>query len=228
MLAHEAQPIGWGARTCAVLCRSKGEEAEKLLENPNLARPAAPIDDQSISPGVPRSRFSLAQQHEIRARLSYRTSSGSSGHIKNTSTSPLPGSERTVDAPCGPETLTSPSSHWNRSMATDAISASARAEAPISAAEFIGVAALYITICTIFTVARVYTRFFVHQQLWWDDCEYRHDVMSSCQSNLGDYQGPCFSLGWALLPSAPYNSSCSNTAPVSISGRFRNTSSKSS
>ncbi|KAI0552418.1 hypothetical protein F4679DRAFT_88648 [Xylaria curta] len=54
-------------------------------------------------------------------------------------------------------------------MATDVISASARADAPISSAEFIGVAILYIAICTIFTVARLYTRFFIHQQLWWDD-----------------------------------------------------------
>ncbi|KAI1124040.1 hypothetical protein F5Y10DRAFT_280507 [Nemania abortiva] len=49
------------------------------------------------------------------------------------------------------------------------ISALARAEAPISSAELIGVTALYITICTVFTVARLYTRFFIHQQLWWDD-----------------------------------------------------------
>ncbi|KAI0467436.1 hypothetical protein F4859DRAFT_494423 [Xylaria cf. heliscus] len=54
-------------------------------------------------------------------------------------------------------------------MATEAISASARAAAPISSAEFIGVATLYIAICTIFTITRVYTRFFIHQQLWWDD-----------------------------------------------------------
>ncbi|KAI8948668.1 hypothetical protein F4801DRAFT_581189 [Xylaria longipes] len=54
-------------------------------------------------------------------------------------------------------------------MATEVISASARADAPISSAEFVGVAALYITICTIFTVSRLYARFFIHQQLWWDD-----------------------------------------------------------
>ncbi|KAI0097211.1 hypothetical protein GGR51DRAFT_541864 [Nemania sp. FL0031] len=49
------------------------------------------------------------------------------------------------------------------------ISALARAEAPISSAELIGITTLYITISTIFTVARLYTRFFIHQQLWWDD-----------------------------------------------------------
>ncbi|KAJ8120627.1 hypothetical protein ONZ43_g2712 [Nemania bipapillata] len=49
------------------------------------------------------------------------------------------------------------------------ISALARAEAPISSAELIGVVTLYIAISTIFTVARLYTRFFIHQQLWWDD-----------------------------------------------------------
>ncbi|TRX89767.1 hypothetical protein FHL15_009357 [Xylaria flabelliformis] len=67
------------------------------------------------------------------------------------------------------EIPTSLPSHWKPSMATDVISASARADAPISSAEFIGVATLYVTICTIFTVARLYTRFFIHQQLWWDD-----------------------------------------------------------
>ncbi|KAI2639246.1 hypothetical protein GGS21DRAFT_420205 [Xylaria nigripes] len=50
-----------------------------------------------------------------------------------------------------------------------AISASARAEAPISTAELLGVMLLYILICTIFTFARLYARFFIHQQLWWDD-----------------------------------------------------------
>ncbi|KAI0439635.1 hypothetical protein F4803DRAFT_568217 [Xylaria telfairii] len=54
-------------------------------------------------------------------------------------------------------------------MATEAISASARANAPITSAEFIGVATLYTTICTIFTITRFYTRFFIHQHLWWDD-----------------------------------------------------------
>lgn len=28
---------------------------------------------------------------------------------------------------------------------------------------------LYMTLCTAFTFARLYTRYFVHQQLWWDD-----------------------------------------------------------
>ncbi len=51
------------------------------------------------------------------------------------------------------------------------ISAAARAEAPISAAEIIGVTTLYMTVCTAFTFARMCTRYFVHQQLWWDDCE---------------------------------------------------------
>ncbi|KAI0398739.1 hypothetical protein F4802DRAFT_613994 [Xylaria palmicola] len=54
-------------------------------------------------------------------------------------------------------------------MAAEAISAAARADAPISSAELIGVVTLYIAISTVFTVARVYTRFFIHQQLWWDD-----------------------------------------------------------
>ncbi|KAI1378314.1 hypothetical protein F4677DRAFT_390904 [Hypoxylon crocopeplum] len=49
------------------------------------------------------------------------------------------------------------------------ISASARAEAPISAAVLIGVMTLYLTLSTAFTFARMYTRYFVHQQLWWDD-----------------------------------------------------------
>lgn len=51
------------------------------------------------------------------------------------------------------------------------ISASARAEAPISSAELIGVLTLYLVICTVFTFARAYTRFFIHQQIWWDDCK---------------------------------------------------------
>ncbi|GAP91807.1 putative integral membrane protein [Rosellinia necatrix] len=56
-------------------------------------------------------------------------------------------------------------------MATElsTISASARADAPITSSEIIGIVALYITISTIFTVARLYVRFFIHQQLWWDD-----------------------------------------------------------
>ncbi|KAI0204017.1 hypothetical protein F4808DRAFT_414507 [Astrocystis sublimbata] len=53
--------------------------------------------------------------------------------------------------------------------AADVIDASARAEAPISSDEFIGVTTLFITICTIFTVSRVYVRYFIHQQIWWDD-----------------------------------------------------------
>ncbi|KAI2630908.1 hypothetical protein GGR54DRAFT_176157 [Hypoxylon sp. NC1633] len=51
----------------------------------------------------------------------------------------------------------------------ESISATARAAAPISSANMIGVMTLYMTLCTAFTFARMYTRYFVHQQLWWDD-----------------------------------------------------------
>ncbi|KAI1774295.1 hypothetical protein F4818DRAFT_419525 [Hypoxylon cercidicola] len=49
------------------------------------------------------------------------------------------------------------------------ISTSARAEAPINSAEMIGVMTLYMILCTTFTLARMCTRYFVHQQIWWDD-----------------------------------------------------------
>ena len=51
------------------------------------------------------------------------------------------------------------------------ISNLAMAEAPISSAELIGVVTMYLIICTAFTAVRMGTRFFVHQQLWWDDCK---------------------------------------------------------
>ncbi|KAI1767827.1 hypothetical protein GGR53DRAFT_71235 [Hypoxylon sp. FL1150] len=51
----------------------------------------------------------------------------------------------------------------------DGISASARAEAPVSSAEVIGVVALFMALCTGFTFARMCTRYFVHQKFWWDD-----------------------------------------------------------
>ncbi|KAI8627627.1 hypothetical protein F5Y19DRAFT_160342 [Xylariaceae sp. FL1651] len=49
------------------------------------------------------------------------------------------------------------------------ISATAKADAPITSAELIGVMTLYITVCTVFTFARLWTRLVIHQQLWWDD-----------------------------------------------------------
>ena len=51
------------------------------------------------------------------------------------------------------------------------ISSLARAEASIGSAELIGVTSMYLIICTVFTGVRMCTRFFVHQQLWWDDCK---------------------------------------------------------
>lgn len=32
--------------------------------------------------------------------------------------------------------------------------------------------AIFMAVCTIFTLLRLYTRMFIHRELWWDDCKY--------------------------------------------------------
>lgn len=54
------------------------------------------------------------------------------------------------------------------------ISAEARANAPISNATVVGISVLYLALATGFTGTRLYTRYTVHQQFWWDDCELKH------------------------------------------------------
>lgn len=48
----------------------------------------------------------------------------------------------------------------------------ARARAPIGSETVIGVSVLFIALSTIFTGTRLYTRFTVYQQFWWDDCKF--------------------------------------------------------
>ncbi|KAJ0106935.1 hypothetical protein J7T55_011030 [Diaporthe amygdali] len=45
----------------------------------------------------------------------------------------------------------------------------ARSRAPISSETVIGVSVLFLSLATIFTGTRLYTRFTVYQQFWWDD-----------------------------------------------------------
>ncbi|KUI60553.1 hypothetical protein VP1G_07728 [Cytospora mali] len=45
----------------------------------------------------------------------------------------------------------------------------ARARAPISSATVVGVSVLYLILATVFTGTRIYTRYTVYQQFWWDD-----------------------------------------------------------
>lgn len=47
----------------------------------------------------------------------------------------------------------------------------ARARAPITSHTVIGVSVLFIGLSTLFTGTRLYTRFTVYQQFWWDDCK---------------------------------------------------------
>lgn len=47
----------------------------------------------------------------------------------------------------------------------------ARARAPIGSQTVIGVSVLFIALSTLFTGTRLYTRFTVYQQFWWDDCK---------------------------------------------------------
>lgn len=47
----------------------------------------------------------------------------------------------------------------------------ARARAPISSAAVVGVGVVCLILPTVFTGTRVYTRFTVYQQFWWDDCK---------------------------------------------------------
>ncbi|OTB06056.1 hypothetical protein M426DRAFT_21178 [Hypoxylon sp. CI-4A] len=51
----------------------------------------------------------------------------------------------------------------------DAGSSPAGDKAPIGKATIVGTTALFIVLSTLFTAARMYTRFTVHQQFWWDD-----------------------------------------------------------
>lgn len=50
------------------------------------------------------------------------------------------------------------------------ITDAARANATISGSTIVGINALYISLTTVFVFLRMYTRFSVHQKLWWDDC----------------------------------------------------------
>lgn len=47
----------------------------------------------------------------------------------------------------------------------------ARANAPIRATTIVGVSILYLALATGFTGTRLYTRYTVYQQFWWDDCK---------------------------------------------------------
>lgn len=47
----------------------------------------------------------------------------------------------------------------------------ARGRAPISSATVVGASVLYLVLATAFTGTRVYTRYTVYQQFWWDDCK---------------------------------------------------------
>lgn len=49
----------------------------------------------------------------------------------------------------------------------------ARARAPITSETVIGVSVLFIALSTLFTGTRLYTRFTVYQQFWWDDCKFK-------------------------------------------------------
>lgn len=53
----------------------------------------------------------------------------------------------------------------------DIITDEARARAPITSQTVIGVSVLFIALSTLFTGTRLYTRFTVYQQFWWDDCK---------------------------------------------------------
>lgn len=52
------------------------------------------------------------------------------------------------------------------------ISDEARANAPISATTIVGVSILYLALTTGFTGTRLYTRYTIYQQFWWDDCKF--------------------------------------------------------
>lgn len=57
-------------------------------------------------------------------------------------------------------------------MRPDTITDEARARAAINSATVVGVSVLYFILVTVFTGTRVYTRFRVYQQFWWDDCKW--------------------------------------------------------
>lgn len=60
----------------------------------------------------------------------------------------------------------------------DIITDDARARAPITSETVIGVSVLFIALSTLFTGTRLYTRFTVYQQFWWDDCKFEAQVAS--------------------------------------------------
>lgn len=57
------------------------------------------------------------------------------------------------------------------SIDVQTITDEARARAPFSVAGTNAVLALTLGLSTIFTAARLYTRFSIHQRFWWDDCK---------------------------------------------------------
>ncbi|KAM7213229.1 hypothetical protein V8F06_011394 [Rhypophila decipiens] len=55
------------------------------------------------------------------------------------------------------------------SLKPTSITDAARAAAPIPGSAIAGINVLYIVLVTVFTALRMYTRFSVHKNLWWDD-----------------------------------------------------------
>ncbi|ROV90416.1 hypothetical protein VSDG_08426 [Cytospora chrysosperma] len=64
----------------------------------------------------------------------------------------------------------------------------ARARAPISSATVVGVGVVCLVLPTVFTGTRVYTRFTVYQQFWWDDLHLEDDPAADYKRYLELFQ----------------------------------------
>lgn len=59
----------------------------------------------------------------------------------------------------------------------------ARVRGPLSASGIVGASALYLLLVTLFTGTRLYTRYTIYQQIWWDDCESNASLLSNIITN---------------------------------------------